>query len=57
MKTGTKENPVHRLESDHLIGLRDTTVYYEKIGYNLNLFWATDYCKEHNVKLRKVVKK
>lgn len=54
--TGTEKNPIHKLGMQHLLRLRDTTVYYEELSYTLNLYWAKDYCIENNIKLKRVNK-
>ena len=52
--TGTLENPIHKLRSDHLIGLKDTTVFYKGLSDSINMFWAKDYVTQNNITLKKI---
>jgi hypothetical protein len=37
--TGTENNPIQKLSPEHLIGLKETTVYYKGLSDTLNMFW------------------
>ena len=52
--TGNLENPIHKLRPEHLIGLKDTTVFYKGLSDSLNMFWAKDYVTENNVELKRI---
>lgn len=54
--TGTEKNPIHNLRPDHIIGLRNTTVYYHELSDSLNMFWAQRYAFENNITFKKVKK-
>jgi len=52
--TGTENNPIHKLRPEHLIGLKDNTVYYKGISDTLNMFWAKDYVNQNNITLKRI---
>lgn len=50
---GTETNPIHKLRPEHLIGLKDTTVFYKGLSDSINMFWAKDYVTQNNVTLKR----